>query len=117
MHSDGPLSVKKAEIVLKGAHRWTLEREKMLRLRRTKKGIKVITNKQKKLVYVIDGERYYGEAAATALQENPSTNNRSVKVLREGSPEAHQYGEDVSVMIITTDRKKKADNETVTVRY
>lgn len=109
--------MKKAEIVLNGAHRWTLEREKMLRLRRTKKGIKVITNKQKKLVYVIDGERYYGEAAATALQEIPSTNNRSVKVLREGSPEALQYGEDVSVMIITTDRKKKADNETVTVRY
>ena len=44
-------------------------------------------------------------------------NIRSVKVLREGSPEALQYGEDVSVMIITTDRKKKADNETVTVRY
>ncbi len=81
------------------------------------KGIKVITNKQKKLVYVIDGERYYGEAAATALKEIPSTNIRSVKVLKEGSPEALQYGEDVSVMIITTDRKKKADNETVIVRY
>ena len=78
--------MKKAEIVLKGAHRWTLEREKMLRLRRTKKGIKVINNKQKKLVYVIDGERYDGEAAASALQDTPSMNIRSVKVLREGSP-------------------------------
>lgn len=82
-----------------------------------KKGIKVINNKQKKLVYVIDGERYDGEAAASALQDTPSMNIRSVKVLREGSPEALQYGEAVSVMIITTDRKKKADNETVTVKY
>jgi TonB-dependent Receptor Plug Domain. len=73
------------------------------------KDIKVFYEKDRKVVYVIDGVKHND---ATALKKIPPENISSIKVLKDGSPEQMKYGKDVAVIEITT---KAGDN--VTVNY
>ncbi|MBP3257297.1 MAG: hypothetical protein J6M23_04725 [Bacteroidales bacterium] len=64
------------------------------------KDIKIITQgAPKKIVYIIDGERSEDSAP---LRKISSYDIESISIIKDGSPEQLKYGEDVSVIKITT---------------
>jgi hypothetical protein len=71
-------------------------------------GVSVISKLPKKMVYVIDGKRFDDPAAFQSLS---SGDIASITVLKEGSPEQLKYGENTSVIMITTKKEKDALTE------
>lgn len=69
------------------------------------KGLKILHGNAKRIVYVVDGEKYED---ASVFQSISPMDIESITVLKEGSPEQLKYGENVYVIRITTKKKKTA---------
>lgn len=73
----------------------------------TGKDVTVISQgPSKKVVYVIDGERIEDSAP---LRKMSRYDIESISIIKDGSPEQLRYGEDVSVIKITTKKGKRKE--------
>ena len=68
------------------------------------KDVKILQGQPRKIVYIIDGERSEDPAP---LHKMSSYDIESISIIKDGSPEQLKYGEDVSVIKITTKKGKE----------